>query len=222
MRNRGRGFTLIELIVVIGLIAGLAYFLMNGLADGGRNAALQSGQTTVANLLMAARTQAMAAGNHSRILVHHDLASAHAAERYLGYIALEELRDGVWHTLQTVRLPSGIYVVPHQNQTPLNLYGDAGPWVKVDGSRLHSSCLSSPLVFRAINTTVQESWAELVFSPLGTPLSSGFLVVGTGTPHRPGSFAEGAPIMLKNQDAVRGLQLSAYGLSLLINERTGF
>ncbi len=222
MPNRRRGFTLIELMVVIGLIAGLAFFFVRGVADGGRNTALQSGQATIANLLIVARTQALAAGNRTRILVHHDPASALASERYLRFLALEELRGGAWHTLQTILLPAGIYVVPHQNRTPSNLYDASGPWVKVNGSRLHSSCLSSPLISRAVNTTVQEAWVELVFTSLGTPQNSGFLVVATGAPQSPGSFADGAPIMLKNQDAVRGLQLSAYGLSLLINERTGF
>jgi len=222
MNTRRRGFTLIELIVVIGLIAGLAYFLVGALADGGRSTALQSGQATIGNLLMVARTQAMASGNRTRILVHHDPASPFAGERYLRLLALEELRGGVWHTVQSVVLPSGIYIVPHQNQTPPNLYDEAGPWMKVDGSRLHSSCLSSPLVTQAINVTVQETWAELVFTPHGTTGNSGFLVVATGTPHPPGGSLGGAPIMLKNQDAVRGLQLSAYGLSLSINERTGF
>ena len=217
-----RGFTLIELMVVIGLIAGLAYFVVGGLADGGRNTALQSGQATIANFLIVARTQALATGNRTRILVHHDPASVFAVDRYLRFLALEEMRGGVWRTLQTVVLPSGIYVVPHQNQTPPNLYDEAGPWLKVDGSRLHSSCLSSPLVTQTINVTVQETWAELVFTPLGTTMNSGLLVLAMGTPSAPGGLADGAPILLKNQDAVRGLQLSAYGLSLPINERTGF
>lgn len=219
-RRHSAAFTLLELLVVIGLMAGLSFFLIGGLAGGGRSAALQSGQATVINLLMVARTHAMASGNHTRVLVNHERL---AAERYLRQLVLQESRNGNWHTLQLVALPAGVHVVPHQDQMPDDLFGAGAPWVKADGSRLHSSCLSRVPVSLAVDTAMAEMWVELVFTPLGTTGTSGFLVLATGRTQPPGSAAATqSPIWLENQMAVRGLQLSAYGLSLPINERDGF
>lgn len=219
-RRHSAAFTLLELLVVIGLVAGLSFFLIGGLAGGGRSAALQSGQATVINLLMVARTHAMASGNPTRVLVNHDRS---AAERYLRQLVLQESRAGNWRTMQLVALPAGVYVVPHQNQMPDDLFGAAAPWVKADGSRLHSSCLSHVPVSLAVDTAIAEMWVELAFTPLGTTGTSGFLVLATGRAQPPGAVAETqSPIWLENQMAVRGLQLSAYGLSLPINEKDGF
>ncbi|MDB6114504.1 MAG: hypothetical protein JWQ62_1449, partial [Lacunisphaera sp.] len=88
MNSPGRtaGFTLLELLVVIGLIAGLSFVLISGLGGGGKSAALQSAQATLANLLMAARMKAMATGQPARVLVQIDPASPDASSRYLRYL----------------------------------------------------------------------------------------------------------------------------------------
>jgi len=209
--------------VVIGLIAAMSFLLIGGLAGGGKSAALQAGQSTVANLLAAARTRAMASGNQTRVLVQQDVQSSVATERYGRFLALEELRDGNWETIQTMFLPAGIYVVPHQNRTPPNLFGTAAPWTKLDGSRLHSSCLNRSLLTRPVDGTISEGWIDLPFTAQGTPSASGLLAVATGQPLAPGSFAAGeSPFMLENQESVRGLQLTSYGLAILINDRSGF
>lgn len=221
--HRRSAFTLLELMVVIGLVAGLSFFLISGLTGGGQNSAMQSGQAVVANLLTTARLQAMSSGNFMRVLVQHDPQSQHADERYLRVLALEQLRSGSWETLQVVSLPAGVFVLPHQNQKPANLFGATGPWLKLDGSMLHSSALFRPLVNRAVDSTLTENWAELSFSPLGTTPTSGFIVLGLGRPEGPQAEAAGqSPIGLRNADAAVGLQLTPYGLGLFINERAGF
>jgi prepilin-type N-terminal cleavage/methylation domain-containing protein len=218
------GFTLLEMLVVIGLVSVLALALAGGLSGSGKSAALQAGQASVVNLLLSARTRALASGLPTRLLVHTDPQSPLASERYLRCLALEQQQaDGTWQTLQTVQLPPSIYVLPHQNRTPGNLFGGAAAWTKLDGSRLHSSCLSQTPLAKAIDGPVSESWVPINFAVQGTTGTSGFLVVATGRPLAPADYGAGdSPVVLQNQEAVRGLQLSGYGLAILIHDRTGF
>lgn len=215
------GFTLLELLVVLGLVAALSVVLLGGLAGGGKSVALQSGQTLVANLITAARTRAVATGNQTRMLVHHDAGSPLAAERYLRHLALEELRVGSWVTLQSTALPAGVYFLPHQNRTPAGLLPSETAWTKLDGTRLHSSCLFRTPIQQAVEGTVAENWIEISFTAQGTTATSGQLVLATGRLLPPGS-GSGSPVVLDGQETVRGLSISGYGLAVLINERSGF
>ncbi len=222
-RRSSAAFTLLELIVVIGLVAGMTLMIAGGVTGGGRTAALQSAQASVANLLTTARLQAMATGNTMRVLVQQDPAHPLAAERYLRVLALEELRAGVWETRQVIALPAGVHLLPHQNQAPANLFGAAGPWLKPDGTVWHSSALFRPPVNRAVDSPLAENWAELWFSPMGTTPTAGFIVLGLGRPAPPPAGAGGlSPIGLHDPDAAVGLQLTSYGLTLFINDRAGF
>lgn len=217
------GFTLLELMVVVGLVAGLAFLLLGGLGSGGRGTALQAGQATLAQVLGAARQRALATAQPTRLLVQADPASPLAAERYLRLLAVEELRAGEWRTVQTVGLPPGVFVVPHRNQTPPGLLADEAAWVKADGTRLHSSALFRPAVQRQVDAPVAEWWSEVAFSGQGTTATSGQLVVAPGrvrAPAEPGGG--GPPVVLQDPASVRGLQVSGYGLVVLIGERDGF
>ena len=215
------GFTLLELLVVLGLVAALSVVLLGGLAGGGKSVALQSGQTLVANLITAARTRAVATGNQTRVLVHHDLDSPLANERYLRHLALEELRAGSWMTLQATALPAGVYILPHQNRTPAGLLPGDTAWTKVDGTRLHSSCMFRAPIQQVVDGTTAENWVEIAFTAQGTTATSGQLVLATGRLLPPGSSG-GSPVLLENQETVRGLSLSGYGLAVFINERGSF
>jgi type II secretory pathway pseudopilin PulG len=219
-RHFSRAFSLLELLVVLGLIAALSFVLLGSLAGGGKSVALQSGQTLVANFITAARTRAVATGNQTRLLVHHDSASPLAAERYLRHLALEELRAGSWVTHQSTALPAGVFVLPHQNRTPAGLLPGGVAWAKFDGARLHSSCLFRAPVQQVVDSSTAENWIEIAFSAQGTTATSGQLVLATGRPLPPGSGD--SPISLESQETVRGLALSGYGLAVLINERSGF
>jgi prepilin-type N-terminal cleavage/methylation domain-containing protein len=218
-----QAFTLLELLVVLGLIAALSFVLLGSLAGGGKSVALQSGQTLVANLITAARIRAVATGNQTRILVHHDTASPLAAGRYLRQLAMEELRAGAWVTLQSAALPDGIYVLPHQNRTPANLLPGGVNWIKADGTRLHSSCLFRAPIQQVVDSATAENWVEIAFSSQGTTATSGQLVLATGRLLPPGAFGPGeSPSALDSQETVRGLSVSGYGLAVLINERGSF
>lgn len=214
-------FTLLELLVVVGLIAAMSFLLLGGLAAGGRSAALQAGQATFSNLVVAARSRAVASSRSTRLLVQHDPQSPIAAERYLRFMALEELRQGQWQTLQTISLPHGIHVLPHENRIPAGLLAEETAWRKTDGKRLHSSALFRPLVSRPIDSPIAEQWAELVFSAHGTTATSGQIVVAAGRAAQV-RVAGDSPVVLDNAEMVRGVQLSVYGLAVTIDGREGF
>ena len=86
MKIARSGFTLLELLVVTGLIATVSVVLVRGLGAGGQASALQSAQATVAGLITTARTKAPATGRKVRLLLHADPV---APERYLRHLVLQ-------------------------------------------------------------------------------------------------------------------------------------
>lgn len=213
-----KGFTLLELLVVVGLIAAASIVVLAGLGER-RGTALHAGQASLANFITAARTRASAHGRHVRLLFHHDAASPQAAERYLRFVVMEELRDGQWRSVQNVTLPLGVFFLPHQARIEEGMLPNPALWSKPDGSRLHSSALFRPLVQRQVDAPVAELWAEIVFSPHGTTASSGQLVLARAQPTHSG---RGASLTFGPPEEVRGAQVSAYGLVTSIAAREEF
>ena len=225
-QNRA-AFTLLELLVVMGLIGALSLLVTAGLAHGGKSAAMQSAQTLMANMVGAARAQAVASGQSCRVLIQVDPTSASEPSRYLRYVVLQADRSTGWQTIADFFLPDEIYVVPGNfSALPAGLFATGGtePWTKVDGSDLRSTALrSNQLTAETINGAVAETWVAITFSPYGGTVQSGDLVLTSGRRRPPGSFATGeAPIELLNAGNVRGLTLSAYGVPALVNTRTSF
>ncbi|MBI2515403.1 MAG: hypothetical protein HYV95_00670 [Opitutae bacterium] len=222
-------YTLLELLVVVGLVAGLSFFLVGGLRGGGRSVALQSGQSTLANLVTAARTKAMASGQSARILVHVDPGSADASTRYLRYLVLQVQAGGVWQPVPVAEayLLEGVFVVPGNfANMPAGLFAadTVTPWTKSDGSPLRSTALrTASITSEIINSTAAEQWVSITFAAAGTTAQSGDLILALGKIRPPGSSAPGdAPVELENPEEVRGLALSAYGLPVLVNGRASF
>lgn len=223
------GFTLLELLVVVGLIAAFSFFLLGALRGGGQAAALQSGQATLANLVTAARTRAMASGESARLLLHVDPGSPEAARRYLRYLVLQVQSGGVWPAAPAAEifLPEGVLVVPGNFPTiPAGLFATnpASPWTKSDGSPLRSTALrAASITSEAINSPVAEQWVNITFTASGTTAQSGDLILALGQVRPPGSFAPGeSPVKLANPEQVRGLALSVYGVPVLVGSRAGF
>lgn len=218
---RRRGFTLLELLVVVGLIAGLSFALLAGLSGGGKGMALQAAQTTVANLVTVARTRAVASGRSARLLFHAD---ARSGPRYRRWIVLQEETDaGDWATRDFSVLPEGVFVLPHRGQIPAGLYASGVAWTDAAGEPLESSVLFAPPVSVAVEGDGPEAWNALTFTAAGTIAGSGHLVLAPGRQRPPGAVPAGeAPVQLEQPEAVRGLALSAYGLPRMVNERAGF
>lgn len=224
-KHHRRAFSLVELLVVVGLVAALSVFLIGGNGGGGRSAALQSGQALLANLVTAARTSAMASGQSSRLLVQVDRTGE--PSRYLRQAVVQTQTATGWLTLTETALPAGVYVVPG-NFTPLpaGLFAaDTGvPWTKTDGSALRSTALrANQLAVDAVNYPSGEQWVAITISASGGTVQSGDLILAAGRLRPPGTYAVGdSPVELINPETVRGLTLSAYAVPVLINARTGF
>ena len=226
------GFTLLELLVVVGLIAALASVLVSGLAGAGKSHALQSAQATVANLVTAARLKAAATNHKSRLLVNADPGSS---QRYLRLIVLQLARQSGsspvdWDTIQSVYLPANTYVVPG---ALTGLVSDPSRWKRDSDATqdLVSDLFKNQSLSLALEgeATVQ-TWTGVAFTPNGTlaalstgPPPKGTVVLALGQARPPGSFAAGEPpLQLASAPAVRGLVLSAYGVPSLLNERNAF
>lgn len=235
-RRPHAGFTLLELLVVIVLIAALSVAFIGGIGQG-RSVALQAGQSAVSNLIAAARSRAMANGNPTRLLVNQQLPATVTTgpARYLRYLALQE-QDGVdssgkpkWKTVADVYLPDGVYVLP--NAAPARpFFAPPDPWVTVRLTALQSQALSpaASLVSDTVNSANAETWAVLNFTADGKPTPpvpapptteslSIVLTVGRALP--PGGAS---PFVFENAENVRGLVLGNYGVPILVNDRSGF
>ena len=229
------GFTLLELLVVIGLIAAMSSFLLGGLLGGGQTAALQSAQATVANLVTVTRIRAPATGRKTRLLVNVDPV---VPERFLRHLVVQLARQpgaspADWDTVTEVQLPEGIYVMPASLTLAAGLVATPANWKR--GSDPAADLVSDLFTNQAVSLLlpgdpVPQSWTGVAFTPNGTlaalasgPPSRGALVVTTGVRRPPGSYLTGeSPVQLLNPQAVRGLLLSAYGIPALLHDRTAF
>ncbi len=226
-RPRCSAFTLLELLVVIGLIAALSVFLLGNLASGGKSGALQSAQATVANMLVATRMKAMASGQSVRFLVNVDQNSTAQPSRFLRYIAIQIQMSGGWQPAAEAYLPDGAYLIPGNFASiPAGLFAanTATAWVKSDGSNLRSTALQNGNISaETINSPTAEQWVYLTISAPGTTANSGDIILAFGKRRPPGTYAAGeSPVELENPEEVRGLTLSSYGVTALINSRASF
>lgn len=227
LRAKARGFTLLELLVVIGLIAALSFVLISGLGGGGRSTALQSAQSTLAGLVTTARTKAMASGQSARVLVQVDATNTTQPLRYLRYVVIQTQSSTGWQTIVDAYLPDGIYIVPGNfNPIPAGLFapGTAAPWSKADGSALRSTALrANQITTETINSADTEQWVSITLSANAGTAQSGDIILASGRVRPPGSYLAGeSPVELDSPDIVRGLTLSSYGVPALINARTSF
>lgn len=231
----GGGFTLLELLVVIGLIAAMSFFVVSGMTGGGEATALQSGQATLANLITAARTKAPATGRKTRLLINADPT---VAERYLRYVVLQLARQPGssptdWDSMMAVTLPEGVYVMPSSLAQVGGLVASPAAWRRVTdpAADLVSDLFSNQMLSVLLEgDTTAQAWTGIAFTPNGTlaalgggPPPKGYLVITPGIKKSPGDYLSGeAPVLLVNPQAVRGLLLSAYGVPAMLNERSAF
>lgn len=229
------GFTLLELLVVIGLIAAMSFFLVSGVTGGGATAALQSGQATVANLITTARTKAAATGRKTRLLVNTD---AGVPERYLRHMVLQLARQAGaspadWDTLATVTLPAGVYVLPSSLDQSVGLVTRPEDWKRLSDPA--ADLVSDLFDNQSLSVLLEgdpsaQTWTGFGFTPNGTlaaldtgPPPKGALLITLGVRRPSGSYQPGeSPVQLGNPQALRGLILSAYGVPALVSERSAF
>lgn len=229
-----RAFTLMELLIVVGLIAGLSFFLLRSLGTGSGNS-LQSAQAQLSNLVTAARLKAAATGKRTRLLFHVD-PNVNPDARYLRFVVLQQGSDhtanSTWTTIDYGFLPGNTFVVPANLSNPEGLIPDRDAWrkISVPSDFLISDMLAHVNTLQLDIDDRAQLWAGFVFTANGTLAPfvgssslKGNLAVTLGKARAPGSYEPGqSPIVLLDPEAVRGLALSTYGIPALLNERTAF
>ena len=208
--RRPRGFTLVEVLVVLAVIAIVTGAVAVGLRPGRPDAATRDGAVLLAAALLE-RARAAAAAEESRaaLLVCTDPNDAGRCGRQL--VAAVE-RNGRWEALPgAVVLPRGVVVVPNANPLP-----EAGPgvhkaagadWRRPSGGDIRSTAVRWVGRF-ALGTLEARDWSGVVFTPHGTTLGVGDLVIVRAAQLRETGAAD---TELEGPDELSGLAVSAYG-----------
>ncbi len=214
------GFTLFELLVVVGLMAAAAVIAITGLRGGGAGAARDAAVALLASRAAEARCTAMSRGNAARLLVHADVANP---ERYLRYVVVCCPEGAGWRPVDGGSfLPEGFVVLPPQALTPTGPGAVCRPgddWSRLSGGALRSTGL------RAYSTVGTEpavlgttAWWMVHFSPQGGVLA-GDLVVAIG---RAQGEAVPVTVVCEQPDNVAGFSLSQYGVPSFARGRGDF
>jgi prepilin-type N-terminal cleavage/methylation domain-containing protein len=205
------GFTLLELLAVIALMALLLGTLGVALRRPGEAVALQAAQGTVASLCGAARARAALTGLNTRLVIAADPADAECHLRYLQIVQEDPATPGHWLAEGSgFWLPRGAYIVPPPAATvPGN---PAWP-----ASR-RSTALATPTQAMTINQVPAGLFYHVQFTSRGTT-SGGNLVLAAG---RRTANPGGVPFTLDNPDDVRGVLLRSSGALMLLNDAGAF
>jgi prepilin-type N-terminal cleavage/methylation domain-containing protein len=215
--HAGRGFSLIELLVVMGLLVSLAAaygFARRGSDNDGM--ALRSAQAEIASLLSAARAMAVLQQTSVRVVVHAAQPPGGEKEKYLRCLQLaveQPAGSGKWVARdEPAFLPRGVMVVPPAVAVALvgsGIVWPSGPFAPV-------SALPGGSGLMLNGREVGEAyWVE--YTPDGrTEPAAGKLAVATA--HATGNM----PPRFDNPAAVRGLRLYPSGAVGWINHADDF
>jgi len=113
---RTRGFTLVELLIVIGIILIAASVLFTGLGGGGDGLKLSSAQRIAASIAQGARGQAILKDTKTRLIIYsenNDSGDVEKKLRFFGIIHEDPENEDQWFAgTQGTYLPDGIYFDP--------------------------------------------------------------------------------------------------------------
>jgi len=221
-----RAFTLLEIIVVAGLVAAVSLAFVGRLGGGSRAVALDSAQRILVDVLTFARTRAAAGGCRVRVLVNAEPGDIAQFRRTLVVQQEASLESNLWSDpLLEVTLPDGVYLLPYRSRIPPGFIADPAAWTRFNSTELlDSSALSGAPQSLAIGAGALESWDVVQFTPAGTlSFGMGDLVLASGNSRAPGvALAGESQVQVTNPATVRGVSLSLYGLPVLIDDREGF
>jgi prepilin-type N-terminal cleavage/methylation domain-containing protein len=215
-RRFQRGFTMVELLVVIGLIAVLAGGIGLALGKGNRGTSLQTAQATLSSTLSGARAQAALTLNTAAIFVNAEPTSDNFLREFR--IAVDTDPSTTSENWQVrgdpIILPSGIYLVPPSTAFPASQVDFQNTW-----TGLYTTAYSATAI------TLRDN-ADVAISTDRYNRISSYSVQGTTAPRQivlsPGELQSGGQIVLDKPDFVRGLVVSQYGVASFINEAGAF
>ena len=104
-------FTLVEMLVVIGIMALLAAVIGVGLQGGSASAGISSGTRVAASMMQAARTQAVLKQTRARVIINKTSANTEKELRFMGIIYQNPSNN--WLAANDGALmPKGVYFYP--------------------------------------------------------------------------------------------------------------
>ncbi len=213
-------FTLIELLTVMSLMTLMAGILGVALKEGSPTVALQSAQFTVASLIAAARGEAARNQNRAMLVVGADPAHEDFLRSITIVVETAPNSGRWWITGGTTLLPRGVFLVPGISDLPAAVLaaGDApaGLWPATRRSSLE--------VVPDGRITPPPEYPSGKYLGMTTPLNaSGLAGQGGGDKLVLASARRTSTgLIFVQPESVRGIVLSAYGVTILINDAAGF
>ena len=217
-----RGFTLIELMIVIGLIIVLVGGLSLSLGDTAGNS-LGSAQNLVASLVGTARAQAAVNQTEARVVIYAARPPSGDSEKYLRLLQVfynntPGAARPTWAPVgNAVYLPRGVYVVPTLTAglvaTGVVWPTNPQPVSKTLGTDVSPSQLAGTPFFGATSVFYIEFQADGSIKPVSAPYTQ--LAVATGT------VANNLPAF-NNPGAVRGIIIRPSGAVSFVNDASSF
>jgi prepilin-type N-terminal cleavage/methylation domain-containing protein len=233
---RQRAFTLIELLVVIGLIAFLAGGIGVALLDGNSGNALQNSQGVVSSLASVARSKSALFQGNVALAVN----TTPNTDGFLREFRIVAFTNGTVGNTTVTRwvasgdptlLDRGVHFVPPTTQlsSSVDFKPAATDWTNLASNSLTLNPANDIDIYLSdLNTKLSATdkyRLVLVFTALGTVVlnpAGTTAPVGGRIALSPGVIAADGKITFDKPDAVRGLLISDYGVSTLLNEAEAF
>ncbi len=232
-----RAFTLIELLVVIGVIAILAGGLGVALRGFDGRAKIQNAQTALIGSFNGARAQAAVKQTSITLLLNADPDSENCLRELIPVTG----SPGNWRIAgESTFLPVGMYVVPPKIEAAFSATVVAkydSPSVAADWAKIKSYAskeepdsttdilVAAPDTSSDVVRTVAKTFELVGFDSLGRfNLTTAITTPGLTTTYviAPGEPTPGKGVTFRDHEAVRGLWISRYGVTVNVNEKAGF